>query len=393
MKRKRTSPQKQTATSSTSTTNRTLSQPESPDVIEIDVEDANKQPQSVRRSWVWLHFEETEDRQKAVCQVIMKNNQKCGSTLKKDQSSSTKNFHNHLEKVHKLIDPKASKKIDKSQTDLARWAKSGKVAPKTQLNQELLKTAIVYFLAEADLSFKTVEKPSFKDLMRLMNKEAMPLMERGHASDGRYQLKDYGEPLEKSIKLQYLSKQDCICFTQDAWTAPNMTAFMAVTAHFVNEKFQLIDLTLAIPNVQGLYSLFPQPLFQLKGLFFLSAPLGEHTGKNFADLFYGVLSDYKLLDKLHTITADNASTNGRTARELQILLPSFNTSTNLLGCVAHVINLGAKAGMAVLGGIEDDGEEEEISMVDDDSDEPHPSRSVMRISNLTSTPDGVAVNL
>ncbi|POW22120.1 hypothetical protein PSHT_01663 [Puccinia striiformis] len=138
MKRKRTSPQKQTATSSssTSTTNRTLSQPESPDVIEIDVEDANKQPQSVRRSWVWLHFEETEDRQKAVCQVIMKNNQKCGSTLKKDRSSSTKNFHDHLEKVHKLIDPKASKKIDKSQTDLARWAKSGKVAPK--VNFQLL---------------------------------------------------------------------------------------------------------------------------------------------------------------------------------------------------------------------------------------------------------------
>ncbi|POW20994.1 hypothetical protein PSHT_02905 [Puccinia striiformis] len=198
---------------------------------------------------------------------------------------------------------------------------------------------------------------------------------------------------QEKIKLQYLSKQDYICFTQDAWTAPNVTAFMAVTAHFVNEKFQLIDLTLAIPNVQGLYSLFPQPLFQLKGLFFLSAPLGKHTGKNFADLFYGVLSDYKLLDKLHTITADNASTNGRMARELQILLPSFNASTNLLGCVAHVINLGAKAGMAVLGGIEDDGEEEEISMVDDDSDEPHPSRSVMRISNLTSTPDGVAVNL
>ncbi|KAI9605979.1 hypothetical protein H4Q26_004350 [Puccinia striiformis f. sp. tritici PST-130] len=138
MKRKRTSPQKQTATSSssTSTTNRTLSQPESPDVIEIDVEDANKQPQSVRRSWVWLHFEEMEDWQKAVCQVIMKNNQKCGSTLKKDRSSSTKNFHDHLEKVHKLIDPKASKKVDKSQTDLARWAKSGKVAPK--VNFQLL---------------------------------------------------------------------------------------------------------------------------------------------------------------------------------------------------------------------------------------------------------------
>jgi hypothetical protein len=57
---------------------------------------------------------------------------------------------------------------------------------------------------------------------------------------------------QMKIKMQYLAKQDMICFTQDAWTAPNVTAFMAVTAHFINEKFELIDLKLAIPHVQGM---------------------------------------------------------------------------------------------------------------------------------------------
>jgi hypothetical protein len=54
-------------------------------------------------------------------------------------------------------------------------------------------------------------------------------------------------------------------------------------------------------------------LFLKIEIFFLFSSLGNHTGKNFADLFYGVLEKYKLLDKLHTVTADNASTNGRMA--------------------------------------------------------------------------------
>jgi hypothetical protein len=108
-----------------------------------------------------------------------------------------------------------------------------------------------------------------------------------------------------------------------------------------------------------------------------------------------VLEKYYLLDKLHTITADNASTNGKMARELQLQLPSFNTKTNLLGCMAHVINLGAKAGLAVLGGVaEDENVSEEILMANDGLDESESSRSsVMRISNLTSEPDGIQINL
>ena len=62
--------------------------------------------------------------------------------------------------------------------------------------------------------------------------------------------------LKEKVKNELLAKQEVISFTQDAWTAPNMNAFMAVTAHFINEKFQLQDLTLAIPNVRGLLSFY-----------------------------------------------------------------------------------------------------------------------------------------
>ena len=60
--------------------------------------------------------------------------------------------------------------------------------------------------------------------------------------------------------------------------------------------------------------------------------------------------------------------------------------------MAHVINLGANAGMAVLGGINDEDDDgKEISMGDNDPEEA--ARAVMQISNLNNTPDGVSINL
>jgi hypothetical protein len=160
---------------------------------------------------------------------------------------------------------------------------------------------------------------------------------------------------------------------------------MAVTAHFIDDKYHMVDLTIAIPHVRG----------QLLGYKFfiliadISCFVGSHTRKNFADLFHGVLKEYDCLSKIHTITADNASTNGKMARELQLLLPSFNTDKQLLGCIAHVINLGAKAGLAVLGKL-DDNDGTEISMANMDLSE---SSSVMSILNLTSAPDGIGIDL
>ncbi|KNZ53097.1 uncharacterized protein VP01_3343g1 [Puccinia sorghi] len=57
----------------------------------------------------------------------------------------------------------------------------------------------------------------------------------------------------------------------------------------------------------------------------------HHTGKAFADLFYEALDQYKATDKLFTITADNAS-------------PTTRCPVNC--CIAHVINLAAKAGIS-----------------------------------------------
>ena len=60
---------------------------------------------------------------------------------------------------------------------------------------------------------------------------------------------------EETIKTNHLAKQPSLAFTQDTWTAPNVTAMMAVTAHYTDEDFILRDLTNAVPHITGLSSI------------------------------------------------------------------------------------------------------------------------------------------
>lgn len=105
-----------------------------------------------------------------------------------------------------------------------------------------------------------------------------------------------------------------------------------------------------------------------------------------------MLENCNCTNKIHTITADNALTNNKMARELSKLIPQFDVDSHLLGCVAHVINLGAQAGLGVLGTI-DDNDRKETSMADSDSTAGSGSTNVMSISTITSDPDGIGLNM
>ncbi|KNZ50086.1 uncharacterized protein VP01_4603g2 [Puccinia sorghi] len=111
---------------------------------------------SLKQNWVWNHLQESKTTSEAICQVILKNCI-CGS---------------HLLKVHKLVEPESSKKIEKVQTDSSKWIKNSKLVPKMELNIESLQTVIVFLIADANLPFSVVERKSFKDLIWLLNEQA-----------------------------------------------------------------------------------------------------------------------------------------------------------------------------------------------------------------------------
>ena len=107
------------------------------DVIELDSDEGSENNSNLpsapsKRSWVWNHFHDSKDCNKAICQVII-NKKICGRTSRKDQSGSTKNFHEHLMRIHRLVDPKLGKKIDQAQADMAKYLKTAKISPKVCL--------------------------------------------------------------------------------------------------------------------------------------------------------------------------------------------------------------------------------------------------------------------
>jgi hypothetical protein len=44
-----------------------------------------------------------------------------------------------------------------------------------------------------------------------------------------------------------------LSFTVDAWTSPNMKAFMAITAHGITSDWKMLDVLVAMPAVEGGY--------------------------------------------------------------------------------------------------------------------------------------------
>ncbi|KNZ64379.1 hypothetical protein VP01_1037g15 [Puccinia sorghi] len=136
--------------------------------------------------------------------------------------------------------------------------------------------------------------------------------------------------------MEYLSKQQWFLFMQDAWTMLNVTAFLAITTHFVHGSFQMTDFTIAVPHIQ-----------------------------------------------------DNTSTNSQMGREIELMISLFPAKTHYLGCIAHLINLGAKAGLAVLGSVHD---MDNCDVPNGKNNQSHGS-SIMSISYLTSSPNGLSLNL
>ena len=88
------------------------------------------------------------------------------------------------------------------------------------------------------------------------------------------------------------------------------------------------------------------------------------------------------MDHILHITADNASTNLAMARHIQFESEqSFQAEDQLLGCVAHVLNLAAQDGLKALGS-------DNLNL-----DEVNQAGEAMAISNLVSVPDGSNINL
>lgn len=167
--------------------------------------------------------------------------------MKEDITGSTRSMKSHLQ-THNITE---DSELDlKNQTSLTAFFKKSKVEAVDTLNIHTLKTAITYFIAECDLPYSIVNKPSFRQLLVLANPRVNGMLVQRHAI-AQHCRKVY-DNFDKYIKNVCFSEASYVAFTQDAWTSPNNCGFLGITSHYISKDWKLMDVVIGMPQIEGL---------------------------------------------------------------------------------------------------------------------------------------------
>lgn len=186
-----------------------------------------------------------------------------------------------------------------------------------QLEEHLLKT-----ITCLRLPFQTVENPVFQRLLNVVY-SGPGVLALPSAKTLRRRLRDEVTVRQES-QLQDLPDDAKVSLALDCWTSPFQQAFMAITVYFIDKDWNYREMLLSF-----------EPLH------------GPHTGSNLSDVLHQLLKERKLLDRIFSVTTDNATNNETLIRALQEKLISSGAigsreSIVRVPCMAHVIQLCLK---------------------------------------------------
>src|SRR6266508_3658671 len=107
------------------------------------------------------------------------------------------------------------------------------------------------------------------------------------------------------------------------WTSDTGTPYMILTAHWVNNEWNLKHTIIAFQRL-------PYP----------------HTGMHIQNVTFKILQDFSITTKVLTITIDNGANQVAAMRLLSnTLLQKLQVNFNVIRCDAHIIALVVNAGL------------------------------------------------
>ena len=178
-----------------------------------------------------------------------------------------------------------------------------------------------------DLPLNWVEFEEVRSYHSHLNSDVESISRDTLASDVMNMYKIEKEKLR--IRLNSISGR--LCLTSDVWTACTNSGYICLTAHYVDEEWKLNSKILA----------------------FCSMPL-PHSGPELAQKIFDILVDWKIENKVFSLTLDNACANNVV---VQILKTRLQIQNSLLckgeyfhvRCCAHILNLIVQEGLKVAG--------------------------------------------
>ncbi len=283
-------------------------------------------PKKNTTSTIWQHFSfrpndrgEPENVDKAVCKLCMK------TVTARD--GNTSNLRAHLRIHHPLTAARLNLAPSSTSATVSTppsEADATTARPTTTYTQPTImgtfekitkykkdsvrwKTctdAVTKYLAKEVVSFHTVEKKSFKDMIKALDAQyELP----GQKYFSKTAIPDLYNKVRKEVQA-LLSGTDSFSLTTDMWSSLNMTPYMSLTVHTITPEWNLESKCL-----QTTY--FPE----------------SHTADNLAAALRDALHDWQLDEnKLSAITTDNAANIAAAIRSL---------NWPWLNCFGHNMNL------------------------------------------------------
>lgn len=231
---------------------------------------------------VWEHYgfkkkKESDDLDKslAVCKL-------CHTNVK--YSGNTTNLRAHLKRHHpdKVTgEPTASKlRRDPKQTMLDSDGVCSHKFPSTSPRSQKITESISYFICQDLRPYSVVENAGFR---RMVN-----AMEPRYLIPTREHLTKVCIPRlytqTKALVKASLASAERVALTCDGWTSRTTEAYVTITAHFINEEWELATYVLQTRDM-------PE----------------SHTGHNLAEHLRNALAEWGITEKDPVIVTDNAS--------------------------------------------------------------------------------------
>ncbi|KAJ6643111.1 putative AC transposase [Pseudolycoriella hygida] len=262
------------------------------------------------RSPVYKFFEWDEQICKWKCTT-------CNVTYALQESGSTGSLVNHMKRKHVSMYNNEISNVESTKPE-------NRVITKEGFRQQ-----IAEFIVCCDQPFTIVENPYFIDLVDFCSggNEACKLFSAQTAKEDIDKM--YVE-FKTNAKKVLQSNAAKISFIIDCWTSSNQHPFQGVIARYISNDWELKSVVIDLTVLRG-----------------------DHEGKNIANAFWNVLVDYGIVEKLLSVTTDNASNMDTLFDELERLFEAygipFDSKNFRVRCFVHILNLASRAMINTVG--------------------------------------------
>ncbi|KID82217.1 transposase [Metarhizium guizhouense ARSEF 977] len=187
----------------------------------------------------------------------------------------------------------------------------------SNFNPDQFKTALVRWMAYANIAYRQVELPQFHDLLQLAyaDIDAVGCLPTADTMV-RWTKRDF--EIYKAPVIRLLAEvEGNIHFTFDLWTSSNLLCLNGVYAHYLNAFGEKKKILLSVPSIDD-----------------------SHTGENIAQGVADIITEFHLEKRVGYFVLDNATNNDKAVEKLGTIF-GFNPTKHRIRCVVHIVNLVA----------------------------------------------------